>query len=185
MRPKTRQKIIDAALSELARNPAASLDHIATVAEVSRITVFRYFSNREQLMFALNQEVNRVFMEIMEPIISADLPSAAKLEKLVITMIPYGATFRFLLYEPYRTGDPRTERQLQDYLDSLHRLIRALDADGLLGGHVPTWWAARHLDALLWMAWDSIEQGELAVKAAPDIILQTFYHGAGICGGPK
>lgn len=185
MKQKTRQKIIAAAINELARNPGASLDQIAVTAEVSRITVFRYFSNRQQLMYALNQEANRVFFEIMEPIMTANLPAELKLRTLVETLIPYGSTFRFLLYEPYRSDDPRMERLLQDYKNSLHTMVHTLAAEGLLDSRTPTWWATRQLDTLLWIAWDSIDQGDLAPKAAPELILQTFYHGIGTQGGSK
>lgn len=179
MKQKTRQKIIVAAINELARNPGTSLDQIAVAADVSRITVFRYFSNRQQLMYALMQEANRVFFEIMEPLMAEDLPAGLKLHRLVEVLIPYGATFRFLLYEPCRSDDPRMERLSQDYRNSLHTMVQALATEGLLGSHMPAWWATRHLDTLLWMAWDAIDQGELAPKAAPELILQTFYHGTG------
>lgn len=182
MKQKTRQKIIAAAINELARNPGASIEQIALAAEVSRITVFRYFSTRQKLKYALNQEANRVFFEIMEPLMAEDLPAGQKLRKLVEVLIPYGGTFRFLLYEPYRSEDPHMERLLQDYKDSLHKMMRTLAAEGLLSSHTPIWWATRHLDTLLWIAWDSIDQGELAPKAAPDLILQTFYHGTGTQG---
>ncbi|MEG2172683.1 MAG: TetR/AcrR family transcriptional regulator [Desulfovibrionaceae bacterium] len=182
MKLKTRQKIISAALSEVNRNPEATLDHIAVAAGVSRITVFRYFSNRQQLIFALKQEASRIFLECVGPLVGADLPADMKLRKLVEVMIPYGATFRFLLYEPYRSSDPRNTLLVQEYRDTLHHVVRGLATEELLGTRSSTWWAMRQLDTLLWMAWDAIDQGELDPHAAQELLLRTFYHGVG-CGG--
>lgn len=185
MKVQTRERIISAAMNELARNPAASMEQIAEAASVSRITVFRYFSTRQQLMYALNVEINRIFHEIMEPLLQEDASAAHKLRKLVEVMVPYGATFRFLLFEPYRTGDPRLDRLLEDYLEHLRKLMVALEAEGLLDGQSSSWWAARHLDVLLWAAWDAIDLGELGPKVAPDLIIKTFYNGVGKVGVPR
>lgn len=179
MQPKTYKKIIDAALVELARNPTSSLEQIAEAAGVARVTLFRYFRNREQLVHALNDESNRVFQEIMDPLLAADMPPDHKLRQLVEAMIPYGATFRFLLYEPYRTGDPLTDSQLQEYLDKLHLLLGELGAGGMLREDMPLYWATRHLDALIWMAWDCVDRGEIAPKSATEFIIETFYKGVG------
>lgn len=185
MKVQTRKKIISAAISELSRNPGASMEQIAEAAAVSRITVFRYFSTRQQLMYALNQEVNRIFQEIIAPLLKEDASTVQKIRKLVEMMVPYGATFRFMLFEPYRTGDPRMDRLYEEYLAHLRTLMVALHAEGLLDGQHAPWWAARHLDLLLWAAWDAIDQGELGPKAAPDLILKTFYHGVGKAGGGR
>lgn len=180
MKIKTRQKIIAAALQELIRNPHASLEQIAISAAVSRITLFRYFPHRQELMFALHQEALRIFWEIMEGILHTDSSANHKLLAFVREMVPYGATFRFLLYEPSRSADPRMARLLQGYYQGLHSLIHALITEGHLVAHTSPHWAARHLNALLWMAWDAIEQGELVPKAAPELVVHTFYHGAGV-----
>lgn len=185
MKVHTREKIITAALNELARNPSASMEQIAEAASVSRITVFRYFSTRQQLMYALNREINRIFHEIMEPLLKEDTSAAQKLYKLVEAMVPCGATFRFLLFEPYRTGDPRSDKLVEDYLASLRKLMVTLAAEGLLDAQCSPWWAARHLDVLLWAAWDAIDLGDLGPRAAPELIIKTFYNGVGKAGVPK
>lgn len=182
MKAKTRQKIIAAALQELSRNPHASLEQIAVSATVSRITLFRYFPQRHELMFALHQEALRIFGEIMKGVLHEDSPANHKLLAFVQKMVPYGATFHFLFYEPSRSADPRMARLLQDYYQGLHALIHALSAEGHLVVHSSPRWAARHLDAVLCMAWDAIEQGELAPKAAPELVIRTFYQGTGALG---
>lgn len=182
MKVKTRQKIIAAALQELIRHPRASLEQIAASAAVSRITLFRYFPHRHELMFALHQEALRIFGEIMDGILREESSASHKLYVFVQEMVPYGATFHFLLYEPFRSDDPRMARLRQDYYQGLHSLIHALIAEGYLVVHTSPRWAARHLEALLWMAWEAIEQAELSPKDAPDLVIHTFYHGAGTQG---
>lgn len=56
-RLRTRQAILDAAITTLAADPAASLGDIATAAAVGRTTLHRYFAERQDLLDAVTVEV--------------------------------------------------------------------------------------------------------------------------------
>ncbi|MDQ3715028.1 MAG: TetR/AcrR family transcriptional regulator [Actinomycetota bacterium] len=56
-RARTRRAILDAAISVLSRNPAASLAEVAEAAQVGRTTVHRYFPERSDLLDAVSADV--------------------------------------------------------------------------------------------------------------------------------
>ncbi|BBH70565.1 TetR family transcriptional regulator [Actinoplanes sp. OR16] len=55
-RARTRQAILDAAITVFARNPAAPLGDVATAAGVGRTTLHRYYADRAELIVALRSE---------------------------------------------------------------------------------------------------------------------------------
>ncbi|WP_229074334.1 TetR/AcrR family transcriptional regulator [Actinoplanes sp. DH11] len=55
-RARTRQAILDAAITILSRNPAASLGEVAAAADVGRTTLHRYFPERGDLVAAMQAE---------------------------------------------------------------------------------------------------------------------------------
>ncbi|GAA2582268.1 TetR/AcrR family transcriptional regulator [Actinomadura fulvescens] len=56
-RVRTRRAILDAAVSVLAKNPAASLADVAAAAAVGRTTIHRYFAERSDLLTAIGADV--------------------------------------------------------------------------------------------------------------------------------
>lgn len=56
-RARTRRAILDAAITALSRNPAASLAEVAEAAQVGRTTLHRYFPERSDLLDAVSADV--------------------------------------------------------------------------------------------------------------------------------
>ncbi|MBA9001698.1 TetR/AcrR family transcriptional regulator [Thermomonospora cellulosilytica] len=56
-RARTRRAILDAAVSLLSKNPAASLGDVAAAAGVGRTTVHRYFPERSDLLTAISADL--------------------------------------------------------------------------------------------------------------------------------
>ena len=62
-RSRTRQAILDAAITGLASDPSTSLSDIAAAASVGRTTLHRYFAERSDLLEALKVEVAQRLVE--------------------------------------------------------------------------------------------------------------------------
>jgi AcrR family transcriptional regulator len=97
-------RILDAARRLVIRNGARklSLSDVATMAGVSRPTIYRYFVSKEELIDALGKHEHRRFTAVMDAAI-ADLTGTARLEAavgVVATFVEAQPPGRLLDLEP-------------------------------------------------------------------------------------
>ena len=177
MAPSTSQRIIEAAFDVLARNPLATLEQVAEAAGIGRATLFRYFSSKKALMRELALEANRRCMAVLIPLNRAEGPPAERLAQAVEAFIPLGAAFHFLTYEPWHSGDEVLEEDYKRYLAQWALLLEQVREAGLIDRELPLAWVVNALDALLFGAWESISQGEIAPRQAAALTLRTFLRG--------
>lgn len=184
MPPSTSQKILEAALVVFAKNPLATLDQVAEAAGMGRATLFRHFSNKKALMRALALESNRRCMEALTPLVrgegeaQGDTP-LQRLTKAVEALIPLGAAFHFLTWEPWHTDDAELESNYKNYLALWSELLEQVRATGAIARDLPAVWVVNTLDVLLYGAWEGIHNGDIAPKQAAALTLRTFLHGVG------
>src|SRR5690606_21339846 len=133
-RTRTRQAILDAAVSVLARDQAAPLAQVATAAGVSRTTLHRHFADRAELLAAAIADANDV---IAAAITNADMShgdAREALRRLVAGLIEAGDHIVFLFYS-YATDEDQGDAKRcdagdQDVID----LIRLGQCAGALHG---------------------------------------------------
>lgn len=174
-----RVALLNAAAATLARNPGASLNEVAQAAGVGRATLYRYFPTREVLLRELALEAIRQTDEAIAPIRAKDLNSKETLKQVVEALIPLGDRFHFLMSELAVYGNPDVasayERQLQTFVE----LVNAVKAEGGMSPDVPTAWGVATIDALIWAAWSSVEEGYIARRDAASLVFRTLFDGLG------
>ncbi len=176
---KNRKKIIDTALKVLAQNPMASMDQIAETAGIGRATLYRHFRSRELLIRDLYFEAQREFEQVVLPILNSELDPYQKLRKAIETLIPLGASFHFMMYEPWHTGILELEQLYQDQLKTWRALVSQLKAANLLDPNLSVTWIALCLDSLIFTAWEGIHSGDIARNDAGELVLHTLMNGVG------
>ena len=179
MRTRAEQKILDAALTVFSRNPLATLDQVAEAAGMGRATLYRHFPGKKALMRELTLEAHQRCLGALSPIVQGAEPPLQRLEKAVETLIPLGAAFHFLAYEPWHSDDAVLERAYEAYLDQWAALLAEVQRAGHVADDLPLAWLATSLDMLLYGAWESITSGEIAPKQAAALTLRTFLRGVG------
>lgn len=175
--PRSQEKILQAAMVVLARNPLATLEQIADAAGLARVTLFRHFKTRQGLLRELTLAAYARCTAVMTPILEGPLPPLEKLRQAVAGLVPLGAAFHFLSYEPYHSADPEVETLSTRYADRWRVLMADLKREGALAPEMSESWAADVLDMLVFGAWEGIHRGDLAPNSAADLVVRTFLRG--------
>lgn len=176
-RQRTREKVINLAMHVLAKNPKASLDEIADAAEVGRATLFRYFKSRKQLIHELVVEADRKLENATRPIIEKKLNARDTLEEFVRVLVPLGASFHFLNSEQLHAEGSGIEDLYRNQLVRLKELTKRLRSEKVIAAEIPLAWIAAVLDNLIYTAWVTIMDGDIAPNDAPGLVLGSFLKG--------
>lgn len=170
-------RILEAAERVFAAEPTASLAAVAAEAGVSRTTVHRRFSSREELRDALIDVVNA---KLRDAVVGANVktapPLAALYQLTVATLdlkVDWRASWQFVDLDG--GGDRGIDPDSIAALDSL--LQRSLDA-GLLRPGTDLRWAREVYMALIHEAATTRPDGETSAHRA-NLVMQTLLHGIG------
>jgi AcrR family transcriptional regulator len=174
---RTREKVMNLAMHMLAKNPKASLNEIAESADISRATLFRYFSSRKHLIDALIMEADRKLEEATKPILEKRLSAKETLQQFVKVLVPLGASFHFLQSEHIHTEGSGIENLYRNQLVRLKEVSKRLREEKIVSADIPLAWVAAVLDNLIFTAWVTVQDGDIAPNDAPDLVLYSFLHG--------
>lgn len=179
MRISTKQKIINAAITTLAKDSTASLEEIAEVAGVGRATIYRHFESRSHLIREMLLQAGTKMSSSVEPIIQGKASARDKLRQMVTILIPLGAGLHFVVYEPLQPKDQDLERGHQEFSDQIMELCKALKAEGGVTLDIPDVWVVTCLERLIFLAWENIQRGDIAPNQAAELVIRTFFSGLG------
>ena len=174
---RTREKVINLAMHVLAKNPKASLNEIAEAAEVGRATLFRYFKSRKQLIHELVVEADRKLENATKPIIAQELNARETLVEFVKVLVPLGASFHFLNSEQVHSEGSGIEDLYRNQLGRFKELSKRLRAEDVVSADIPLAWVAAVLDNLIYTAWVTVLEGDIAPNDAPGLVLSSFLKG--------
>ena len=177
-RSRARDALQSAACGVLAKNPGASLEVIAAEAGVGRATLYRHFGSRDGLIHALALQAIRETDEAVSQIPQA-LDATEMLRRTVEVTVPLGDRFHFLSGEFEAFRDPELKQHLERQLRELQELVEAVKAEGRIAPEVPTAWVVASLDTLIYAAWQSVSDGQIARQEAPALVFRTLLEGLG------
>jgi AcrR family transcriptional regulator len=126
------RSILEAAARVLAEDPAAGMQTIADVAEVSRPTVYRHFSNREELIDAIRLEAMTQARERIEAAAASSEPAADALEHLILDLADIVARYPLLATLFGTKARPRDQGPPKGELDAFDSLVARGRRDGTL-----------------------------------------------------
>ncbi|GAA3446908.1 TetR/AcrR family transcriptional regulator [Planomonospora venezuelensis] len=178
----SREQIITAAIQHLNTTPAASMAEIAAAAGISRATLHRHFTGRDELVTALGwralEDWERVQQEagIAEATASAD-PARLRetLQALLHGEVAICHEHGFLLTEHtlpadlMRRSDEIEEREVE--------FLAACQRAGLIRADLPSRWVSTVVFALLVAVRESVRRGDVAQRDVPHLFLGTFLKG--------
>lgn len=164
-----------AALSE---DPHADMAALVEAAQVSRATLYRTVGNRDAVVTATArfaaEELAASVAHIGEDGAAPREAFAALIEALVAT----GPLYRFLAHLDVSTDDA-LRRQFDEQAAELRALIVESQRVGAIRSELSDWWVSELLDAVVWMAWSGVANGELARNHAAATAIDTFWRAVG------
>jgi AcrR family transcriptional regulator len=176
VRRDAKAAVLDAAVEVLVSDPSASLAEVAEAAGIGRTTLHKHWATRDELLRAVGHRA----MDRWEAAIGsvAAAPDGG-LRDLAVAMISVGPYLSFLWRNPSfdRSADigHRAKGAEAQALAVLERAQR----QGVMRADVPGYWLLHTFYALVYVAGESVYDGDLAPKAAPDMVVSTFLRGLG------
>ncbi|WFE95325.1 TetR/AcrR family transcriptional regulator [Micromonospora sp. WMMD987] len=171
VRSRTRRAILDAAVTLLIQEPAASLGDVATAAGVARTTVYRYYPERTDLLTAIVADVEEQLEAAAGRARLNDGPADAALERLCSEYFGLGDRLRLL--EAPHMADLVDWEQEHEYDRALLRLIERGQSDGDFDRGVEPKWAQHVIWALLYAGWQHVTEDRAAQHQALTKVLHT------------
>jgi TetR/AcrR family transcriptional regulator, repressor for lfrA len=173
-RSRTRKAILDAAMSVLATNPAASLADIATAADVGRSTLHRYFSERSDLLHALARHVHDMSNAAIEHAEPDCGPPVEALRRVVECQLDLGPIVPFIYNEPTIAADPAMAAML-DTGDEV--IVDVLNRASMRGSAGPPDWPRLVFWALLHAGYEAIKLNSAPRVQIVDAIMASLTEG--------
>ncbi|MEE1931032.1 TetR/AcrR family transcriptional regulator [Streptomyces sp. TRM 70351] len=180
---RTRRAILDAAVSVLSADRAASLSEIAKAAEVGRSTLHRYFPDRTALVRGLFEEATRATARAVAEAAPDQGTPAEAFRRLVPAMFALGPLVN-LLFSETQLGEGDWD---EPSWEEAHWPVGALFARGQAAGYfdpeIDADWFIRVLWYVLSAGWQAVAEGALARHEAVARTLRTLEGGLVARGG--
>lgn len=186
---RSRSGILQAVTAALVARPDASLAEIAQAVGIGRTTLHRMFPTREDVLTAAAEDaiahLAAAYVECGIPDAFTDTTSVPaswnSFHSLIATLIPMGPRLQLLL-TLHSAGDATSA----DYTELDAVMLRALERGrrlGALSSRGSASWAMEALYALIYVAWEQVDEGSLAMRDGADLVLETWRSGVDGVGG--
>jgi TetR/AcrR family transcriptional repressor of lfrA len=145
-RGRTRKAILEAAMTVLAENPAASLGDIATEAGVGRSTLHRHYPERTDLIRALAIHVHALSTAAIAEADPTCGPPIEALRRVVECQLDLGPIFLYVYKESATLTDPELKAHLDTGDEAIVEVLTRVSTEQAM---TPPGWARRAFWALL------------------------------------
>lgn len=145
---RNRRMLLEAAADAVARDPNASMAEVARAASLTRATLYRHFSSRQELLEAMRAEA---LLCAADAIAASRLDQGTAVEALrrvVDALVAEGARFRALLAEGV-DQEPGFLRERTKVLAPLRDVVRRGQAAGEIRADLPPEWVLAAIASML------------------------------------
>lgn len=169
---RTRRDIVQAAIDCWAVDNARSLGEVADAAGVGRTTLNRYFSNRAQLVAAVDEACRALFAQALARSRPDEGSGLVALQRACTEIVQLGPVLGLIfadnaLVDPDTWGDP----------DTLGLLIIRGQADGSIASDLPADWVAIQTWTTLFAAQLMLQTGTATSHEVSQLLVHTLARG--------
>ncbi len=170
---RNHRQLLDAALTVLRDDPAASMEDIARGAGLTRVTLYRHFGGREKLLDAIRDDALTQAAEAVQDARLGEGPALEALTRFVGEVTARGERFRFLLADGADLP-PEFRRRRREILAPLQDTVRRGQTAGEIRADLPAEWVAATLASLLTTA---VGKSGLGAGRGAELVVTTLAHG--------
>ncbi|WP_157245696.1 TetR/AcrR family transcriptional regulator [Nonomuraea typhae] len=178
-------EIVNAAIRHLNMVPAASMAEIAQAAGISRATLHRHFSTRDDLLHEMGVRAMDSWAHVHESVgLSEGMKAGLDadgikdlLDRLLIKTLDSIDEHGFALTENALSGYEDLVRRAEELEKVEIALFAAAQRAGVLRAELPVRWVSNTVYGLLVAIRDSLRRGDVARRDIPTLFLDTFYRG--------
>lgn len=174
-----RKAILNSSTELLALKPTATLQEIADHAKIGIATLHRHFSTRELLMDALALNAIHLVDEALDRISVDETDMRDFLSQVFEALIPLGNNVSFLSFSASVAENSLIVEEEARIKQPLREAVYRWQERGLLNSSMPANWMVSVIYNLLFVAWQEIQDGNLAKNEAPQLLLSTVLQGFG------
>lgn len=176
IRPSAKEAIIEAAFQLYNEDPTASLADIAVRAGISRATLHRHFSGRDELLLELAKAAIHELDTVADQAAVNAQSYTEALQLIMHAIVPLANRQWFLSREVVQDHE-EIVAEYQRQADEMHKAIDEAKKEGSFSTALSTVWIAQVYDNLIFAAWEMVRLGEATPKQASDLAWQTFING--------
>ncbi|MGO3859092.1 TetR/AcrR family transcriptional regulator [Neisseriaceae bacterium CLB008] len=169
--------IIDAALPFIIMNPTATLNEIASAANISKATFHRHFDGRDTLFAAMAHYALQSLRTALDQLPSMADPEA-RLRAMIAACTAQGDKVYFLFYYPNNKAPQDFSARIQTHLAPYYDTLSTLYAQDYFNPKLPLDWLTNSLHTHLSIAWVQVHIGNVTLKEAIDLVWTHFCDGA-------
>ncbi|SEG24163.1 regulatory protein, tetR family [Nonomuraea solani] len=180
----SREQIMKAAIQHLNENPVASMAQLAEAVGISRATLHRHFSSREELMVALAHlahdewERAQIACGLDEATASGDPVAIERaMTSLMAAFADMADEYGFGLTDHTMAVHPDLKRRADAMEEREFAFYAAAQRAGLLRSDLPVRWVGNVVFGLLVSVRDSLRRGDVARRDVARLFVDTFLHG--------
>lgn len=174
---KNKVKIIQATIEVLNKDPSAKIEAIAEVAEVSRRTLHRHFSTRDDLLKGC---ASWIMAEVLNDVTDATQTHNQPLEQLKQMFyddISKGQYFEFCQKFMAHFEDAVIQHKFSQMTQLFNQTLDQAKAQGLIDKALSNDWIQYMWMGIVHGATRALAEGAVAPKAVHALAWQTFAHG--------
>ncbi|MCF6472012.1 TetR/AcrR family transcriptional regulator [Nonomuraea sp. MG754425] len=180
----TRDQIMKAAIHHLNEDPTASMTQLAEAVGISRATLHRHFSSREDLMLALAHRAHDQWerVQMSSGIVAATGSTDPETVRTAMDALLAGLTevtdeYGFGLTDEAMAAHPEVRRRIEELEEREVAFYATAQRAGLLNAELPARWISNVVFGLLIAVRESLRNGDVARREVPRLLTGTFRYG--------
>ncbi|MFI6322701.1 TetR/AcrR family transcriptional regulator [Nonomuraea sp. NPDC050556] len=181
-----REQIVTSAIQHLNKSPTASMAQVAEAAGVSRATLHRHFTSREELLEAMGTraldawEAVQQAVNLHEALKNPDAEAVERtLRDLLAGLVEVADEHGFALTDYILEEHPGLQARCDELETHEIDLITAAQRLGVLRADLPARWVSNTVYGVLVTVRESLRRGDIARRDASRLAVETFMHGTG------
>lgn len=181
----TQQAIVDAAILVFNEDYSAPLEKVAAQAAVTRRTLHRYFTGRDELLARCEQEMQRSCQQAMTAALDSSDNPLTQLENMLYAGIDCGAKYSFFSKLHTRPGHQHSAANADcaEYDAMYHRyraVIARLQAQGTISPHITADWVAMLFSGVIAATINATTFDSVAKRSLKQFAWFSFSKGIGL-----